>query len=362
MGQPSVITRLRPLAVYLLLLLSGCGGSGGSAPAPAAPPPDPWAAVKAATDRSPVTNMRVVIGDATGVLLDYEKGSFATSERHLIASATKWLSALVIYRLIEQGVMAPQDAPQDYLIYWANDPSDSRSRITLERLLAFTSGFNNSPSQPGCVGNGAQTLQACVQTIYTGGLDTEPGVAFAYGPEHLHIAAAMAEVASGMLFSELFDQSIRAGLSVSTNTRIVLPSVQNPRASGGGESTVDDSVTILLALLNNTALADTTAFYTDNTAAPVTFTFRPGSTSTGVDWHYAQGAWRVCEQMAWDASCENKMILSSPGAFGWTPWIDVTNGYFGLIAMEESIITSPSQTAVELLIELLPLAEAQITP
>ncbi|MEE8306640.1 MAG: serine hydrolase domain-containing protein, partial [Gammaproteobacteria bacterium] len=156
--------------------------------------------------------MRVVIGDSSGVLLDYEKGNFATSERHLLASATKWLSALVIYRLIEQGVMAPLDQPQDYLGYWTGDPNDSRSRITLEQLLAFTSGFNNPPAQPGCVGDGGQTLQSCVQTIYTGGLDTEPGVAFSYGPEHLHVAAAMAEVASGMLFSELFDQSIRAGL------------------------------------------------------------------------------------------------------------------------------------------------------
>jgi CubicO group peptidase (beta-lactamase class C family) len=185
-------------------------------------------------------------------------------------------------------------------------------------------------------------------------------MAFAYGPEHLHIAAAMAEVATGQTFTELFDQSIRLGLNTSADTRIVLPSAQNPRASGGAESTVDDAVVILQELLNGTALTDTANFYSDNTAAPVTFAFRPGG--IGVDWHYAQGAWRVCEQLVWDSSCEDKVIISSPGAFGWTPWIDVTNGYFGLIAMDESIFTSPSETSVELLLELLPLVETQLAP
>lgn len=360
MSTSKRLTRVQTLLSSALLTLSGCGGPGGGPNQPAPPAPDPWVAVKTAVDNSSVNNMRLVIGDSNGVLLDYEKGSFATDGQHLIASATKWLSALVVYRLIEQGVMTAQDQPQDYLPYWTNDPNDPRSRITLQRLLAFTSGFNNPPAQPGCVGNGMATLQSCVQTIYATGLDTEPGTAFAYGPEHLHIAAAMAEVASGLGFSELFDQSIRAGLTVSMNTRIVVPSAQNPRASGGGESSVDDAVSILQDLLSGNALADTAPFYADNTATPVTFAFRPSG--IGQDWHYAQGAWRVCEQPVWDLSCENKVILSSPGAFGWTPWIDETNGYFGLIAMEESIFTSPSETAVELMIELLPLVEAQVTP
>jgi D-alanyl-D-alanine-carboxypeptidase/D-alanyl-D-alanine-endopeptidase len=250
--------------------------------------------------------------------------------------------------------------PQDYLPYWTTDPTDSRRQITLEQLLAFTSGFNNPPAQAGCVADGTATLQDCVESIYNGGLDSQPGSSFAYGPEHLHIAAAMVEVASGQSFSQLFAQSIQAGLNLSQNTRLVAPSSQNPRASGGGESSVDDYVKILQELLRGNALADTSAFYADQTAAPVTFTFRPNG--IGTDWHYAQGAWRPCEQLVWDLSCEDKVIVSSPGAFGWTPWIDVTNGYYGLIAMDESIFTSPSERSVDLMMELLPLVEAQIAP
>lgn len=358
-------TGLRLTACALLSLsVISCGSGGGSnpiAPTPsdatvASTEPVSWQSATDAVDASTIDAVRLVIGDANGIFLNFEKGSFPADETHLIASASKWLSALVIHRLIEQGVMQAEDHPQKYLSYWSSDPADSRSKVTLRQLLAFTSGFNRG-SNSACVEDRSTALQDCAESIYQSGLAAEPGSEFSYGPTHLHIAAAMAEVASGLGYSELFEQSLVMGLSLSDKTRLQVPSRTNPRVAGGAQTSVNDQIKVLQALLNGGALTQTDAFYADGTAAPVVFDYRPPAVVN--DWHYAQGAWRICEKQLWDESCSNTQVLTSPGAFGWTPWIDADRQYFGLIAVDDKSADSASLRSTELLRALLPLIEAQ---
>ncbi len=125
---------------YLTLLLSAmslaaCGGSSGgdNGTPPVTPPLTPPPSVVNITaleerlDDLNVTDYAVVIGDANGVLLSREFGNFSMSESYFIASATKWLAAMVIMDLVEQGVMSLDDRPQDYMSWWTTDAADARS-------------------------------------------------------------------------------------------------------------------------------------------------------------------------------------------------------------------------------------------
>ncbi len=70
----------------------------------------------------------------------------------------------------------------------------------------------------------------------------------------------------------------------------------------------------------------------------------PAIDNNNVDFRYALGHWRECGQPVWDSSCDSRRLSSSPGAFGWNPWIDFDNGYYGIIAMQEALVDGGSPT------------------
>ena len=347
--------------------LFGCGGGGGSNSGvpPITPPPavDNLAALEARLDDLNVTDYAVVIGDANGVLLSREFGNFSVTQSHLIASATKWLAAMVIMDLVEQGVMALDDRPQDYLAWWTTDPADPRSEITLEQLLSFTAGFNTGPDDASCVTDGSITLDDCARAFYDGGLAYQPGTTFYYGPAHLQVAGRMAEVATQLDFADLalLQQTFRFGLQ---STVFLVPVGANPRVGGGAVSSATDYGVLLQAILSGTYLSGVLdEMEQDRTGPPVVIGSRPSAIdNNNVDFRYALGHWRECERPTWDSSCDNRRLSSSPGAFGWNPWIDFDNGYYGIIAMQEIQVNgdSPPDATLAFAIALRPFIVAAL--
>lgn len=74
----------------------------------------------------------------------------------------------------------------------------------------------------------------------------------------------------------------------------------------------------------------------------------------------------MCNKPVYDAECDANPVISSPGAFGFTPWVDFGlasgRGYWAIIAMEEPIGVGvdPSRSGVTLQIQLQPLIEAAL--
>lgn len=366
--MPANASRLAVVFVAAMLLL-GCGGGGsggstssGAAPAAVVPPvTDRWAAVKAEIDNFSVANAAIIIGNDSGVRLRYEKGSFRLADPHLVASASKMMAGLTILKMVQDGQMALTDTPQRYLTYWTTDPADPRSRITLAQLLAFTSGFNQSGTPGNCIANAATTLQACAQEYYVQGITSVPGAAFGYGNGHFQIAAAMAEIAGGKAFSQLFRDKIATPLAMSSNSGINFPSAANPRVAGGGTSTGEDYARMLEGVLLNRLLnpAGVTTFQTDQTAG-LPIIFRPSAAGNTGDWHYTTGSWRECDFTPFDARCSATKVISSPGLFGWTPWIDFDNRYYAIITMEGAANVDSSPVSVALEQRLQPLIVAAL--
>lgn len=347
----------------------GCGGSGtnpSTDPVVVVPPPPPppqadaWAGVKESVDASAITDLRLVIGDSTGVIFEYEKGNLPGDEEHRLASASKLLTGLTVMRLVEAGTLSLSDNPQAYIGGWTNDPTDDKSRVTLEQTLSFTTGFNASPLTSGCILRPAVLLENCVLEIHDDGPETLPGDAFYYGPEHMHIAAGMAQGATSLNYVDIFTEQIADPLNLN-DTHFETPSVINPRASGGAVSTANDYAEILRALMAGDLISDIDGFTQDRTGA-VSFGFRPNAIGMEAgDWHYGLGFWRECDSFVWDQTCADDIVISSPGAFGWLPWIDFSENYFALIATEDSegglvaVGDRPTSASITLEQELQPL-------
>ncbi len=301
--------------------------------------------VDTAFQNSAIVNGALIVGTADGTIHEVTKGNFDSDKAYAIASSSKWLTATLLMRMVEAGKLSLADHPYPRLSFWT--ATDQRSAVTLEQTLSLTSGFNANPLTVSCVNSLLYTLQSCAQTIYNKNVDTAPGTTFSYGPEHPEIAAAVAEIAGGESFNQLFADYVATPLGMNC-TRYVLSSASaaldlgaracnttylaNPNtwAAGGAVSSAHDYAKLLHALLAGGFISGT-----DNFLAPRTVGLARGyipASAGSMNWQYALGSWNECPKTVWDQECADNKINSAPGAYGWLPWIDRKHGYYGLIA------------------------------
>ncbi|MEE2785779.1 MAG: serine hydrolase [Myxococcota bacterium] len=308
-----------------------------------------WQALRTAIDESDLRHVSFVFGDAEGQLFAHDKGERGVNVVTPLASASKWLTAILAMKLVEAGVMSLDDTPQTYLDWWSRNGNDDRSRVTLRQLLSFTSGFvggtglGNEGGIP-CVEDPNTTIEQCAQAIHDSGSISEggyfayePGTHYFYGPGHMHIAAAMMEQATGLRFNALFRREITAPLGLRRNSiGFVIPSIPNARAAGGGQASALAYSVILQNLVAGHLLSDESIrlMTADQTGGGITFADGgvPPLAQTFGAWHYAMGAWRECNSPMHSPACDGPGVISSPGAFGYYPWWDRQNGTWGVLS------------------------------
>ncbi len=341
------------LAFAIFGLVAGCGGGGGDSPAPAvvATPADPFAAV----DQAAATAFRAA-GTAGMALQVYDRdgrkvfekvyGDFAADRRVAVASATKLVTGLAILRLVEQGFLS-LDSTTGAVLGW----SGPQAAINLRQLLSFTSGL--PPTAP-CTAQTTITLDDCAAQIATTPLRGMPASRFDYGNTHLQVAARMAEVATGSTWNAIVAQQLRLPLALPaefamyTTPRQAL-GTSNPLVAGGLRATMNEYARVLeLAFargryggvqLINTALMDLQS-REPFPSATIGFTPLPGT-------RYGLAAWLECGAPA--AGCAT---ISSPGAFGFTPWLDREVGYYAILGMEVVSASGTQDGVVDFAVQL----------
>lgn len=289
-------------------------------------------AVAAAANAAPVANLYIIVGTRAGVVYRYQKGNFSPSASVPIASASKLLTSLIVQQLVADGTMRLDDNPQRYFSYWTSSPTDPRSSVTLAQLLSMTSGFNSDTSGGNCTSNAGTTVQACARAIYDSGLNSAPGSSFSYGGTAFQIAAAMAEAASGKTISQIVNDKLVQPFGL-TGTGFYSPSIANPLMAGGGSSSIEDYTKVMAAMLDGRLAPNRAEFIRDRSAG-LRVLYDPTAADTSSEWHYALGAWRECDDIPFSANCAGQQVVSSPGAFGWTPWIDYDRGYWAIIGIQ----------------------------
>jgi len=257
------------------------------------------------------------------------------NETHVIpvASASKWISAAILLRLVDRGALSLQTRTSALLTDSDGNPwSGPAGAITLEQALAFQTGF---PRKHGCTRDPDLTLLECARQIYADGLEHEPDSGFAYGNTHMHVAAAMALAADPQKrnWDELFEDEFRKPFQANPASAYYArpwPRPErgdNPLIAGGLHVSLADYAKFLQMIARRGRLPEELGggkYLSDrlidsmlrSRLAPGDKVYFSATERFGHgDYEYALGNW--VERKAGASSLRN----SSPGLFGFYPWL-----------------------------------------
>ncbi|MCW5635224.1 MAG: hypothetical protein KIT17_17945 [Rubrivivax sp.] len=312
-------------AAATALLLTACGGGSEAPPAPTPPPPTDSQRIAAATATAqsatnacnPIRPFYWEIGDRTAALASgsVELGAggaptYTAATSMNIASASKWLYAAYVVQ--RRGAAGPT----------AEDV----------KFLSFRSGYTNFNL---CLSG--QTVDGCLATGSNGNYTSANDGPFFYDGGHMQKHASL--LGLGPLGNAALAAEIRSQLGTDVGL-----SYSQPQLAGGGISTAADYARFLRKLLDGSlrigAQLGRDAVCASPTACPSQAVSTPIPSSER--WDYSIGHWVETDPTVGDGA------FSSPGAFGFYPWIDVNRSLYGVLARESFLLNaSPSYQSVQ---------------
>jgi CubicO group peptidase (beta-lactamase class C family) len=267
-----------------------------------------------------------------------------------VFSTTKMATVTAIMTLVDEKKLKLTTRVVSVLPWFdASDPA--KAAITLGELLSHTSGLPGVPGDAPCITDPTTTLDACVHQVAGLSLIGTPGKVFAYGGNDLQVAALMAQVVSKKPWTTFFNNALvtPCGLNWSWN------STTNPWAAAGGSTDTSSEMEILQIqqtdglcghrrILSAASVADMQADHQSGTT--INYTPYPGVS-------HGLGEWRnkvSRHDAAW--------IISSPGAGGTFPWVDLKHGYRAYLSTSANPLTAYlwSAKVAQALFKLVPAA------
>ncbi|MET0552482.1 MAG: serine hydrolase domain-containing protein [Vicinamibacteria bacterium] len=294
---------------------------------------DPWLAVdqtmRAALEEQAVAGMGLAVYDRAGTrVFGRMYGDFAADRRVAIASASKMVTGVVLFRLVDEGLLS-LDSTTGAVLGWPGE----RGAITLRHLLSFTSGMQREDV---CTLLPQLTLASCVEMIERNPLEAPAGAVFDYGSTHLAVAGRMAEVVTGQPWDAIFGTRLRAPLGLPTDAQYYATPHQpvpteNPLLAGGLRMTMDEYARVLHLVFDKgrwqgQQLIAATLF---DQQAVMPYPRAVVGHSPWPAGRYGLTAWLECATP--QTGCSS---ISSPGAFGFTPFLDRDAGYYAVLGIE----------------------------
>jgi polyhydroxybutyrate depolymerase len=263
-------------------------------------------------------------------------GGFAPDVALPIASASKWLAVATVLTLVDDGTL-DLDVPVARYVEEL-DRADKRD-LTLRQCLACTGGLAARLADR----MRGWDMKDFAAAVADAPLRAQPGSSFRYGGVGFQLAAVAAERASKKRWHELFEARIAAPLGMaSTRFGTLLPpggdagTTALPWVAGGAVSTLDDYTRFLRMLagrgevdgvrvLRETSVA---AMFRDQVPERVEVQ-AVGFAAERV--RYGLGTWLE------PIDGTDALRASDPGAFGFTPWLDLDGGGAGVFAVRDRV-------------------------
>jgi CubicO group peptidase (beta-lactamase class C family) len=314
----------------------------------------------------------IVVDRDDGIVDEEYWGDFGPDRVSLIASSSKMITAGVLLRLQDDGLL-DIDAPVAAVADWgAGNPT-----ITPAQLLSNSSGLVGLLPDPAytpyvCQFLAHGTLQDCAATIFSTPDDdadiVAPDTEFRYGGAQWQVAGAVAEIASGKPWAQLIDEIYvqpcgletlaynnhftqfgSAGFDYPTAFAAdpsTLQPTDNPNMEGGVYVAPPDYAELLLMHLRGGRCGDTQVLsqaaldrmHTDRIGPTYGADAGPG-TGYGMGWWVDRASGRI----------------SDGGAYGSMPWLDLDDGYGAYLVIE-----ADSNTGSELAQELFDVVERAV--
>jgi serine-type D-Ala-D-Ala carboxypeptidase/endopeptidase len=273
-----------------------------------------------AVDDVPLEGAAMLVVKDGEVLYEDYFGTYKADTIVGIASASKWLGAATVMTLVDDGLIDLDDPVSKYLPAFADE---DKAGITIRQCLSHTSGL---PEDCRCRWVGSMTLQDCCGEIAGLTMEAEPGVKFAYGGTSLQVAGGVAEVASGMSWADLFHEKIVVPCEMD-DTSFPYPSFENPAIAGGVYTKIWDYANFLEMLLNKGVYNGKQVL----SEASVNEMFKDQTEGCEpIGSRYGLGCWR---DLVHDDGTVTQ--ISSPGAQGYTPWIDLNRNMYAVFQIKD---------------------------
>ncbi len=293
----------------------------------------------------------IVVHKDDGVVYHDHWGEFDEDRISLIASSSKMITAGVLLRLQDDGLL-DIDAPVADVAEWGAGSPD----ITPAQLLSNSSGLVGLLPNPAyapylCQYTPTGTLQECAADILNTPGDDEdvvdPDTEFDYGGAQWQVAGGVAEAASGKSWAELIDEiyvgpcdldvlafnnhfaTIGAGFDYPTafdSDPSILDPTENPNMEGGAYVTTGDYGKLLLMHLRDGKCGDNQVLSPEALAA---------MHSDRIAEAYEGDAWapETGYGMGWWVDRPSGRITDG-GAYGSHPWLDLEDGYGAYLVIE----------------------------
>lgn len=315
----------------------------------------------------------VIVERDAGIVYEEYFGAFDADRTSLIASASKMISAGVLLRLAEDGLL-DIDAPIEQQVDWAvGNPEMTPAQLVSNSSGLVGLGPNLLYAPYLCQWAVENTLTECGEAVFTTADDDAdqrpPDSEFRYGGAQWQVAGAVAETVSGKTWEQLIDEIYVQPCGVDSLGYISLGAVltggagyptvfagdpdgvtpsENPNIEGGAYITASDYGTLLLMHIRGgectgdqvLSQASLDTMHADRIAAIY------GGDAGGADTGYGMGWWVDRETGR----------ISDGGAWGAAPWLDLDDGYGAYIIVEDD-----SSTGQELKSEIEELVHAAVT-
>ncbi|MDG2304299.1 MAG: serine hydrolase [Candidatus Binatia bacterium] len=294
----------------------------------------------------------IIVHRDEGVVLKRGFGNYHEDRISLIASSSKMITAGVLLRLQDQGILDMNEPIVEAVGEWGND----NPAITPAQLVSNSSGLVGLGPDPTygpylCQYLFTGTLQDCARQIFTTDQDDAdvipPDTEFRYGGAQWQVAGAVAEIVSGKSWAELIDETYTQPCGLTAlgynnhfvqvmaedgdpfgyppafdgNPGVLLPS-DNPNMEGGVYTSIADYGELLLMHLRggmcgeNRVLSEAAVAQLHEDRVARTYGNGPG---------YGMGWW---------VDRQNPSLITDPGAYGSTAWLDEDRGYGAFLVIE----------------------------
>lgn len=296
--------------------------------------------------KSGLAGAGLALGDRTGALHVKWFGTYGEKTVVPIASASKWLAGSVVMALVDRGKL-DLDAPvAKYLPEFA----ESHPALTVRMLMNHTSGL---PKSDAGVHDVRIPMREAARRAAALDPVAAPGVHFEYGGVAMQVAGAVCEVVGGKPWRELFTTLIGDPCKLTATRWGALARAPNPMVAGGAWSSLGDYGRFLTMLARGGELDGVRVLSAD--AVRTLTEDRTGSAEKGDSSllralgarGYGVGCW-VDSKRKDGTTIE----ASSPGAFGFLPWVDLEHGTWGVWMIEEHRIAQGALPALLLAVRV----------
>jgi CubicO group peptidase (beta-lactamase class C family) len=284
-----------------------------------------------ALQSAPRSNGFVVIaGSAQGAQYTYQYGDLGANDAINIASASKWATAVTLLTLVDREEIELETTIGEYF----PEIHTTKKSITLRQLLAHTSGIAPRLIRRDTGKGGAQSV---ARRMLAPNLMAPPGTSFRYGGSSMQVAGAIAEQITGKNWSALFAERVAGPLGLKTaawGRPLRGPEVGREMLGGGLFISARDFAALIHTLSigggDIVSSASIDQMFSDQ-VGDARIDFAPNAVVTGSS--YGLGSW--CEGYETvGGACK---FVHSAGAWGAYPWIDRTDGTWGIIFIKSRL-------------------------